>query len=147
MDWTIFITTIPAALASFKEILAISGLRWRIEIIFKAWKSHTKFPLLRRVSKLQLGILLKARLLIIAACANVVYGPLERRLLQNHDRWLSLMKFMRFLSQSPARLIRVLQSFSSSERENRALHEALVRYCSYDKRKLQNYSETWDALA
>ena len=34
MDWTIFITTIPAALAGFKEILAIYGLRWRIEIIF-----------------------------------------------------------------------------------------------------------------
>jgi hypothetical protein len=55
MDWTIFITTIPAALVNFKEILAIYGLRWRIEIIFKVWKSHLKFPLLHRVSKLQLA--------------------------------------------------------------------------------------------
>ena len=147
MDWTIFITTIPAALAGFKEILAIYGLRWRIEIIFKAWKSHMKFPLLHRVSKLQMAILLKARLLIIAACANVVYGPLERVLLQNHHRRLSLLKLMRFLSQSPARLIGVLQSFSLSKQENRALHEALARYCCYDKRKRQNYSDTWDALA
>lgn len=147
MDWTIFITTIPTALAGFKEILAIYGLRWRIEIIFKAWKSHMKFPLLHRVSKLQMAILLKARLLIIAACANVVYGPLERTLLQNHDRRLSLLKFMRFLSQSPARFIRVLQSFSLSQPENRALHQALARYCCYDKRKRQNYSDTWDALA
>jgi hypothetical protein len=147
MDWTLFITTIPAALASFKEILAIYGLRWRIEIIFKAWKSHMKFSLLHRVSKLQMAILLKARLLIIAACANVVYGPLERTLLQNHDRRLSLLKFMRYLSQSPARLIRVFQSFSLSQQENRALHEALARYCCYDKRKRRNYSDTWDALA
>jgi len=147
MDWTIFITTIPAALAGFKEILAIYGLRWRIEIIFKAWKSHMKFPLLHRVSKLQMAILLKARLLIIAACANVVYGPLERLLLQNHDRRLSLLKFTRFLSQSPARFIRVLQSCSLSQRANRALHETLARYCCYDKRKRRNYSDTWDALA
>jgi hypothetical protein len=147
MDWTIFITTIPAALAGFKEILAIYGLRWRIEIIFKAWKSHMKFPLLHRVSKLQLAILLKARLLIIAACANVVYDPLERRLRQNYDRRLSLLKFMRWLSQSPARCIRVFQSFSLSKQENRALHQSLVRYCCYDKRKHRNYSDIWHALA
>jgi hypothetical protein len=72
MDWTIFITTIPAAAASFKELLALYGLRWRIEIIFKAWKSHLKFPLLHRVSRRQMAILLKARLLIITACTNLV---------------------------------------------------------------------------
>lgn len=147
MDWTIFITTIPAALANFKEILAIYGLRWRIEIIFKAWKSHLKFPLLHRVSKLQLAILLKARLLIITACTNLAYGPLEQTLRQNYDRRLSLLKFMRFLSKSPARFIRVLQSLLLSDHENRDLYETLVRYCCYDKRKRQNYSETWDALA
>jgi len=147
MDWTIFITTIPATLAGFKEILAIYGLRWRIEIIFKAWKSHLKFPLLHRVSKLQMAILLKARLLIITACTNLVYGPLERRLLQNYDRRLSLLKFMRFLSKSPARFIRVLQSPSFCQQEHRVFHEALVRYGCYDKRKRQNYYEAWDALA
>jgi hypothetical protein len=147
MDWTIFITTIPATLAGFKEILAIYGLRWRIEIIFKAWKSHLKFPLLHRVSQLQMAILLKARLLIITACTHLVYGPLERRLLQNYDRRLSLLKFMRFLSKSPARFIRVLQSPSFCQQEHRVFHEALVRYGCYDKRKRQNYSEAWDALA
>jgi hypothetical protein len=147
MDWTIFITTIPAALASFKEILAIYGLRWRIEIIFKAWKSHLKFPLLHRVSKLQLAILLKARLLIITACTNLVYGPLERTLLQHYDRRLSLLKFMRLLSQNPAHLILALQSLALSDQENQAWHKTLVRYCCYDLRKRQNYSKTWDALA
>jgi hypothetical protein len=147
MDWTIFITTIPAALASFKEILALYGLRWRIEIIFKAWKSHLKFPLLHRVSKLQLAILLKARLLVITACTNLAYGPLERTLRQNYARRLSLLKFMRFLSKGPAHLIRVLRALSLCDQENQALHETLVRYCCYDKRKRQNYSETWDALA
>jgi hypothetical protein len=147
MDWTIFITTIPASLASFKEILAIYGLRWRIEIIFKAWKSHLKFPLLHHVSKRQLAILLKTRLLIITACTNLVYGTLERALRQNYDRRLSLLKFMRFLSKNPARIISVLQSLKFSDHENQTLHKTLLRYCCYDVRKRQNYSETWDALA
>jgi hypothetical protein len=147
MDWTIFITTIPAPLASFKDILAIYGLRWRIEIIFKAWKSHLKFPLLHRVSKLQLAILLKARLLIITACTNLAYGPLERVLRQNYGRRLSLLKFMRFLAGSPGRLIRTLQSLTLSDHANRSWHETLSRYCCYDQRKRQNYHDTWDALA
>jgi len=147
MDWTIFITTIPAAAASFKDILAIYGLRWRIEIIFKAWKSHLKFPLLHRVSKLQLAILLKARLLVITACTNLVYGPLARAVRQNHSRRLSLLKFIRFLAQHPARLIGVLQSRTLTDQDNQALHKTLARYCCYDLRKRQNYSEIWDALA
>lgn len=147
MDWTIFITTIPAALASFKEILAIYGLRWRIEIIFKAWKSHMQFPLLHRVSKLQMAILIKARLLIITACTNLAYGTLERTLRQNYNRRLSLLKFMRFLSKSPTRFIRVLRSLLSGDHETRAWQETFLRYCCYDQRKRRNYSETWDALA
>jgi hypothetical protein len=147
MDWTIFITTIPATLASFKEILAIYGLRWRIEIIFKAWKSHMKFPLLHRVSKLQLAILLKARLLIITACTNLVYGTLERTLLQNYNRRLSLLKFMRFLSKNPTHFIHVFRSLTLSDQEHRPLYKTLMRYCCYDIRKRQNYSETLAALA
>jgi hypothetical protein len=147
MDWTIFITTIPAALASFKEILAIYGLRWRVEIIFKAWKSHLQFPLLHRVSKLQLAILLKARLMIITACTNLAFGTLERTLRQNYDRQLSLLKFTRFLSKSPARFIRVLRALLFDTCENPCLHETLARYCCYDQRQRQNYPKMWDALA
>ena len=54
---------------------------------------------------------------------------------------------MRCLSKSPAHFIRALQSPSLGQQENRVFHEALVRYCCYDKRKRQNYSEAWDALA
>ena len=147
MDWTIFITTIPATLASFKEILALYGLRWRIEVIFKAWKSHMQFPLLHQVSKLQLGILLKARLLIITACTNLVYGPLERTLRLNYDRRLSLLKLLRFLAKNPARLIGAWRALTLTDQENRAWHETLVRYCCYDVRKRQNFSEIWDTLA
>ena len=147
MDWTIFLTTIPATMASFEEILTIYGLRWRIEIIFKGWKSHLKFPLLHRVSKQQLAILLKTRLLLITACTNLAWSPMERVLWQKHSRRLSLLKFLRFLSKSPARFISVLSALTLSEPENQALYNTLLRYCCYDQRKRQNYTETWDALA
>ena len=147
MDWTIFITTIPATLADFARILAIYGLRWRIEVIFKAWKSHMKFHLLHRVSKRQMTILLKARLLLITCATNILHGPLAAALRRGYRRRLSLLKFMRYLSVGPANFLRALRSLSIGDAQAHSFHKALVRYCCYDKRKRQNYSEVWEALA
>jgi hypothetical protein len=147
MEWTIFITTIPATLADFARILAIYGLRWRIEVIFKAWKSHMNFHLLHRVSRRQMTILLKARLLLITCATNILHGPLEASLQRKYGRRLSLLKFMKYLSVGPANFLRALRSLSMDDAQARGFHEALVRYCCYDKRKRQNYSQTWEALA
>jgi len=147
MDWTIFLTTISAARADFARILALYGLRWRIEVLFKAWKSHLKFHLLHRVSKRQLTILLKARLLLITCATNLLYGPLAAVLRQRYERRLSLLKFMRYLSGGQEPFLRALRSLMSGNAPTHAFHKALVRYCCYDKRKRQNYCEVWEALA
>ena len=147
MDWTIFITTISDALADFTRILAIYGLRWRIEVIFKAWKSHMNFHLLHRVSKRQMMILLKARLLLITCATNLLHGPLAAVLRRRYQRRLSLLKFMRYLSGGQANFLRALRSLLRADAPAHAFHQALVRYCCYDQRKRQNYCDVWEALA
>ena len=147
MDWTIFITNIPAAKTSFKEILGIYGLRWRIEVIFKAWKSHLKFDILHRVSARQLRILLQTRLLVIAAASHC-YRKFESVLWLKHRRRLSLLKFMNYLAASMIRLKHVIGSLAGDAPGTSAFEEALARYCCYDKRKARlNFTETWEALA
>ena len=145
MSWTIFITTIPKSKATFNEILAMYGLRWRIEVIFKAWKSHMKFHVVHQVSEIQLKILLKARLLVIAACANTLYRFCGINILANHGRRLSLLKFMKYLS-NPSNIIRVVRSISGTQEEMRSIHKVLAKYCCYDKRRRLNYLEMWDLL-
>lgn len=147
MSWTIFITTISDALADFTWILAIYGLRWRIEVIFKAWKSHMSFHLLHRVSKRQLMILLKARLLLITCATNILHGPLAAVLRRSYQRRLSLLKFMRYLSGGQVNFLRALRSLLIVDIHAQTFHKALVRYCCYDKRKRQNYCDVWEALA
>lgn len=147
MSWTIFITTISAVLADFARILAIYGLRWRIEVIFKAWKSHMNFHLLHRVSKRQLRILLKARLLLITCATNILHGPLALVLQQRYERRLSLLKFMRYLSSGQRNFLRALRSLSIGDAQTHTFHKALVRYCCYDKRKRQNFCDVWEALS
>lgn len=147
MDWTIFITTIPASLTDFARILALYGLRWRIEVIFKAWKSHMNFHLLHHVSKRQLMILLKTRLLLITCATNILHGTLASALHHKYSRKLSLLKFIQYLSRSPANFLRALRSLSFRDAQAHSFLKVLLRYCCYDKRKRQNYSDAWDALA
>jgi hypothetical protein len=147
MDWTLFITTIPGTLADFPRLLALYGLRWRIEVIFKAWKSHMKFHLLHRVSKRQMAILLKTRLLLITCATNILHGSLAAVLRCRYGRSLSLLKFMRYLSCGPANFLRALRCLSPSDPQAHPFHKALVRYCCYDKRKRQNYADIWEGLA
>lgn len=50
LSWSIYITTIPKQIADYKELFLIYGLRWRIEIIFKSWKSNLGFGKIHNVS-------------------------------------------------------------------------------------------------
>jgi uncharacterized protein (DUF2336 family) len=54
---------------------------------------------------------------------------------------------MNYLSINPANFVRALRSLSMSETQARSFHEALVRYCCYDRRKRRNYSDVGGALA
>ena len=40
MGWNLFLTNVPASVWPPKTLLVVYRLRWRIEIIFKTWKSH-----------------------------------------------------------------------------------------------------------
>ncbi len=40
LGWSLLITNVPGSLWPAKVVAAIYRLRWRIEMIFKAWKSH-----------------------------------------------------------------------------------------------------------
>jgi hypothetical protein len=40
LGWTVLITNVPRSLWPTPVLAAVYRLRWRIEMIFKAWKSH-----------------------------------------------------------------------------------------------------------
>jgi Transposase DDE domain len=145
MDWTIFLTTIAPSQASFESILAIYGLRWRIEIIFKSWKSHLNFTTLHRVSKIQLHVLLNARLLVITALTSTLYKLCHQRLLLHCQRHLSLLKFLNFLVKNPGRIPSLCRMVLSALPDQHSIN-SLLKYCCYDKRNRPNFSLIFDRL-
>jgi hypothetical protein len=135
MSWSIFIVTIENTTITITEIMALYGLRWRIENIFKTWKSFFNFDKVHQVSENQLRILLLARLIMISICFHHAFVPLYHAILRHSNKQLSLMKFMRYLRQNPSQLPRFLvKGFW-----NIHLLDAVARFCTYDKRKRRNF--------
>lgn len=65
LGWNIFVTNVPVAMASLDVLTRLYSLRWRIEIIFKAWKSHFRMEQLTNASAQQILIVVVAKLIWI----------------------------------------------------------------------------------
>lgn len=148
MGWTIFITSLCEEV-SFGEVLEIYGLRWRIEVIFKAWKSNMSFDVIHRVSALEFRIHITARLIMITVGTGHLYKLCYQRIRELTGRDLSLMKFSKYLANNPARLERICAWLANGAllEEPTSTCQALRKYCCYDKRKRQNYHEKQRAIS
>lgn len=134
MSWTIMLATnLPAAISA-DETIRLYSLRWRIENIFKAWKSNFSFSKLHNVARLQFQCLIYSRLLTITMLFRDVFSPLARLCKRKTGRELSLMAFMRHAVQHPE-----LQVAYCSSSEDTAAIRNIFRYCTYGKRQRQNY--------
>ncbi len=138
MAWTIFFTTITDPSITFKEILSLYGLRWRIENVFKTWKSHFNFEKIHNVPEIQLHVVLNARLIMITLAYERLFLPLSEQL----ETPISLMKFMRYITQNFPYISRLMNSKIASPK----LCRAVQRYCTYDKRNRPNFVTAMEAI-
>ncbi len=65
LGWALYITNVPATQLSAHAVAAVYGLRWRIETIFKAWKSYFALTEVPAGSKTQVQCLIYAKLIFI----------------------------------------------------------------------------------
>jgi len=137
MSWNIFVITISTREITFETVLKIYGLRWRIENIFKTWKSNFNFDKIHNVSEQQLSVLIKARFIMIVFLNQRLFNPLSSKIKTISDKRLSMMKFMRYVSKNLNVIPRILDIQNVS---NDALL-ALIRFCTYDKRKRLNFEQ------
>lgn len=135
MSWSIFVTTIMDPNFTFSFFAALYGLRWRIENIFKTWKSNFNFDRIHNVSKNQLQVLLRARLVMITMSYHFIYRPLSLLVSEGCSKTLSLMKLTRYISRNRDVLWRLL----SLEQISKDDINGIIRYCTYDSRKRRNF--------
>ena len=142
MSWTIFLITVENPLLTVTHIMALYGLRWRIENIFKTWKSYFRFSHVHPVPEEHVRILLTARLIMISICFHHAYVPLSNTILRRSNKHLSLMKFMRYVRQNPSQLPKLLLP----RHWTIPFLNAVSRYCTYDQRKRPTYVDNLHAI-
>lgn len=145
-SWTIFITTIPLDRADFDTLLEIYGLRWRIETIFKSWKTNLCFDNIHNVSKNQLTIILIARMIMFSIITQIVYVPCKLLLDKHMSRTLSLLKLTKYLTRNPMKFISLIKEIKTY---HGVIGQSLITlglYCVYDKRLRSNFDQKLDIL-
>jgi len=141
MSWNIFILNVSRDTLSMEQIALLYRLRWRIEIIFKSWKSHFHLRNVPKASFERVLSYIYSILIFITLFQTYVYHRLHRKTIENNLQQLSLFKVTKFFKEQ---IWAVLLFFMQPER----LENQIYYHCSYEKRKKKiNYAQTILALS
>ena len=138
LGWTLFITNVEKTTLSAKEIFQVYGYRWRIEIIFKCWKSHFQMEqLFKTQAKLnmhQIKIAVYLFLVWLTLFFVKMYNFFLFKIYTLKQKVLSLLKFAKFIKEHFLALI--------DNPDDKYWLEHLAYYCTYKKRNQQpNYMQ------
>ena len=140
-SWTIFITTITSEQADFNTLLKIYGLRWRIEIIFKAWKSNMHFDHIQNVSKNQLIVTIIMRMIMFLIITQLIFNPIKVLIYKKLAKNLSLLKLIKYLIRNLIQIPLLLQDIKENNGVITHSISIIARHCVYEKRKRQNFEQ------
>ncbi len=146
MAWSIYITTIPKEQANYAKIFSMYSYRWRIEIIFKNWKSNMEFNKIHNVSAIQLSVLLLARFIMIIIYTQIIFRKCRTVVKKYLNKNLSLLKVTHYLKRNPDKIIDIFTALSQGRESTSNPICILAKYCSYDTRNRKNYEQQMDKL-
>mgnify|MGYP001192688277 CR=1 FL=1 len=144
MGWTIFITNLFNDQYSFAKILQMYGIRWNIEIVFKALKSELNFEGIHNVAKYQLRFIVQARIMRLLliyhliAAIDQLHQPEKSKKMPN----LSFLKLAQVLTQNTAIIIKMWLELLSKKKLSDESTNFLNKYCTYEKRK-REHAKVW----
>jgi len=135
LNWEIFLTNVSEEIWSPQDIANVYGCRWRIENIFKTWKSTFKITNLSLLgSKHQTEATIYGRLIFIMCFQNHFFNPLRQA---NRDSEFSMFKVAKFwqdhflvIISNPDILKNILNNISD--------YGGLLKY---EKRKRLNFEQ------
>jgi hypothetical protein len=138
-DWELFVTNVPADVWPPETIGRIYNLRWRIETVFKAWKSHFHMRKIDCTSPAFVKVAICARLICIMAFQT--FYTVVCACTPSGTRTTSLLKCARLFMLC---ITTTLAACIAMDEEKLA---ALVgRHARHDKRRRRSYAEKRDAL-
>lgn len=141
LEWTILITNVDRDNWKPRQVARAYAVRWRIEILFKIWKSglgmHRQFLGIQSLSPPKVQIMVYLFLTWITLYFQGAYHYFFKALIEQYKLWLSTAKFAAVIKQYWHAMMQC------------ELWEILVpviaRYAAYQKRK--DRENAWERLA
>ena len=147
LGWQIFITNVGRDIWDPLTICKVYAIRWRIEIIFKAWKSHLSMDRIpKSANKNELEVYIYSLLLNIIFF-HVFFDQLNQYMISRHNRNISMLKIAPLFDQIIKYIFLPGETLNDNQIEH-VLEQLILRHCCYEKRnKRSNYSEQLAQLA
>jgi hypothetical protein len=135
LGWNIFVTNVPQELLGAEALVKLYELRWRIEIIFKAWKSHFNLAQVTNASPQQVLIIVLAKLIWIS-WFSVHFTHLVSQQVQ-----ISILKLSNWWSKFAPLIV------GNNHLPTEILWKFMAYYCQYEKRKRPNFLKKCASLS
>lgn len=127
LGWNIFITNVPGNLLTAKQTAEVYDLRWRIEIVFKSWKSHFNITNVPNANVCRVQAYIYAMLIFITIFQVHLFLKLYRENLKANNTQLSLLKVARFFKENLWMVVLSLLNHNH-------IKEQIFYHCKYESR-------------
>jgi DDE family transposase len=107
LAWNLFITNVSGTVWTAQTIGKAYALRWQVELVFKAWKSHLHLATLTTTTKQSTLCYLYGRMLLIVV-TFALCPTLRATVWQKQQREVSLVKLVRHFQAGAEQWLRVL---------------------------------------
>jgi hypothetical protein len=143
LGWQIFVTNVAETTWDTQTVAHVYGLRWRIEILFKAWKKHFKLFATAKCCKEVVETLIYARLIAITLFQVAFWKPGSKVVFGVTQQPASLLKMAEFWTYFVLPWLCML----SSQVDLKALLRQAARHCLYERhRDRLNFAQITRAL-
>lgn len=141
-SWSILITSIKHDEVKYGEIYNLYALRWRIEIIFKAMKSHPNFNKIHNIPVQQLRFIFLGKMILLLLMTQVIYPRLLKIVHRLSGKFISLLKLISYLKDNMMITAKLLKSISDRKIDPDIVNY-IKYYCTYERRKdRDNFEES-----
>jgi hypothetical protein len=145
LGWEIFITNVEREIWTTEQVAQAYGVRWRIEIIFKCWKSHFKITEIpERPNIIRIKAYIYCMLIFIVIFQTHLFNYFSTITFLSTGKHLSILKFSRFIKENA---MMMLLGFTDPEIFE-LLKKQIIYHCVYEKRRKRlNYAQKFPLLS
>lgn len=151
LGWELFITNVDHQILNSKEVAELYFLRWRIETIFKSWKSCFKIAAIPRdASKIRVESFIYCMLIFIVLFQvhfyNYLLMSVNRNMRNEFNQKVSLFRLMQFITKNIEYVL--MRFIHKSKQIENLLLEQINYHCLYETRhKRINFNQKLMSLS